>query len=261
MTTVNSFAGKVALVTGAAGGIGRATALALAEVGVNVALNDIADTKPVAEQIRKLGRQALSLPVDVSNQAAIESMVSDVVDQLGRVDLFVSSHVYSDREPFNTANMEGFRKTMDVSLWGSYYALRAVTNHMIRQGQGGAAVIVSSPHAVCPFPNCMAYNMAKSAQDAMARTAAIELLSHKIRVNLIHPGWTDTPGERKFFSETNLAMAGPTLPAGRLARADEVARAILFLLDPASEYLNGTTLTVDGGLSLPWWSKRGSGTL
>src|SRR5262249_45896017 len=137
----------------------------------------------------------------------------------------------------------------------------AVANAMIKRGQGGAIVIVSSPHSVVPFPNCMAYNMAKAAQDAMARTAAIELLKHKIRVNILHPGWTDTPGERKFYSETDLARVAPTLPLGRLAKPEEMARGVLFLLDPASDSINGVTLTMDGGLSLPWWSKRGEGAL
>ncbi len=157
--------------------------------------------------------------------------------------------------------MDGFRKTIDVSMWGSYYMLRAVANAMICEARGGSIVIVSSPHAVVPYPNCMAYNMAKAAQDSMARTAAIELLPHKIRVNILHPGWTDTPGERKYFSESDLAKVGPTLPVGRLATVDEMARGALFLLDPANEQVNGTTLTMDGGLSLPWWSKRGGGGL
>jgi glucose 1-dehydrogenase len=157
--------------------------------------------------------------------------------------------------------MAGFRRTIDVSMWGSFYALRACANQMIRQGKGGNVVIVGSPHAVIAFPNCMAYNMAKAAQDQMARTAAMELLPHKIRVNVVHPGWTDTPGERKFFSDDDLKKAGATLPAGRLARPDEVARAVVFLVDPASDYINGITLGVEGGLALPWWSKRGTGTL
>ena len=140
-------------------------------------------------------------------------------------------------------------------------ALCAAANQMIKHGQGGSIVIVSSPHAHVAFPNCMAYNMAKAAQDQMARTACIELFPHKIRVNIVHPGWTDTPGERKYFSEEDLQRVGPTLPAGRLAQPEEIARGVVFLVDPASEYINGTTLTIDGGLSLPWWSKRGSGSI
>jgi glucose 1-dehydrogenase len=256
--------GKVALVTGAAGGIGYATAVALAEAGADIALNDLS-TNPrldeLAKRVEAAGRRAPRFPVDICNQPQVEAMVSEAAKTLGRLDIFVSTAVYSDREPFTSADMAGFRRTIDVSMWGSLYALRACANQMIRQGQGGAIAIVSSPHAYVAFPNCMAYNMAKAAQDQMARTAAIELLPHRIRVNIVHPGWTDTPGERKYFSEAELCRVGPTLPAGRLARPDEIARAIAFLVDPASEYVNGVTITVDGGLSLPWWSKRGTGSL
>ena len=130
---------------------------------------------------------------------------------------------------------------------------------MIRQGQGGNAVLVSSPQAYKPLPSCMAYNMAKAAVDQMARTAATELLAHRIRVNIIHPGWADTPGERKFFKEEVLQRAGSVLPWGRLARPEEIARGIVFLVDPDGDYITGSTLTIDGGANLPWWSKRGSG--
>jgi glucose 1-dehydrogenase len=278
-------AGQIALITGACGGIGRACAVALARAGADIAANDIgvfhteargtsgaADVGPndarlsptarsLAAEIAALGRRVKLLPADVADQQAVETMVEHAVAALGRLDVFVSCAVYSDREPFTTADMDGFRRTIDVSMWGSFYALRASANQMIRQGWGGNVVIVGSPHAVIAFPNCMAYNMAKAAQDQMARTAAMELLPHKIRVNVVHPGWTDTPGERKFFSEDDLKKAGATLPAGRLARPEEIARGVAFLVDPASAYINGITLGIEGGLALPWWSKRGSGTL
>jgi len=96
---------------------------------------------------------------------------------------------------------------------------------------------------------------------ALARTAAVELFAQRIRVNLVHPGWTDTPGERKYFTEEALQKAAAALPWGRLARPDEIARGILFLVDPASDYLTGSTLSIDGGLQLPWWSQRGNGQL
>jgi glucose 1-dehydrogenase len=130
---------------------------------------------------------------------------------------------------------------------------------MIAQGQGGAVVIVSSPHAQIAFPNCMAYNMAKAALDQMAKSAALELLPHKIKVNAIYPGWTDTPGERKFFTEETLRAAAKATPMGRLATADEIAHGIYFLIDPDTQYMTGSTLIMDGGLALPWWSRRGTG--
>jgi glucose 1-dehydrogenase len=255
-------AGKVALITGASSGIGRATAVRLAAAGADVALNFLTmpeGAETAAADIQKLGRHALLYRVDISDQAAVDAMVADAVAKFGRMDVFVSSAVFSEREPFTTADMAGFRKTIDVSMWGAYYGLRATCARMIEQGQGGSAVIVSSPHAQIAFPNCMAYNMAKAALDQMMRTAATELLPHKIRVNAVYPGWTDTPGERKFFTEEAIRKAAGGLPWGRLATADEIARAVLFLAEPGSDYITGTVLHVDGGLFLPWWSKRGSG--
>ncbi|HEV3437789.1 MAG TPA: SDR family oxidoreductase [Gemmata sp.] len=254
--------GKVALVTGASSGIGRAVAIKLATAGADVALNYLTmpeGAETAASEIHALGRQALLYRVDVSDQAAVDRMVADLARKLGRVDVFVSSAAFSEREPFTSADMAGFRKTIDVSMWGAYYGLRATCARMIEQQQGGSAVIVSSPHGQIAFPHCMAYNMAKAALDQMMRTAATELLPHKIRVNCVYPGWTDTPGERKFFTDEAIAKAAGGLPWGRLASADEIARAILFLAEPGSDYITGTILHVDGGLFLPWWSKRGSG--
>jgi glucose 1-dehydrogenase len=255
-------AGKVALVTGASSGIGKASALALAQQGADVAINYLTlpeGAEEVAAQIRALGRKAILCRVDVSDQDAVEQMVGRVVSELGKLDIFVSVAVYSDREPFNTADMTGFRRTIDVSMWGAFYGLRASTNQMLKQGGGGCAVVVSSPHAVLAFPSCMAYNMAKAGLDQMARTAAVELFKHRIRVNIVYPGWTDTPGERKFFSDEVLARAAQNLPWGRLARPEEIARGVVFLADPDSDYITGTTLSIDGGSQLPWWSDRETG--
>ena len=255
-------AGKVALVTGASAGIGRATALALAQNGADVAINYLTwpeSAEELAGQVRALGRKALLCQVDVADQPAVEAMVERVVKELGRLDIFVSNAVYSDREFFWKADMTGFRRTIDVTMWGAFYGLRASANAMIRQGQGGSMVVVSSGHARTAIPSSMAYNMAKAALDQMARTAALELIKHRIRVNVIYPGWTDTPGERKFFTEDVLQQSGAALPWGRLAKPEEVARGILFLVDPASDYVTGSTLVIDGGASLPWWSKRGTG--
>jgi glucose 1-dehydrogenase len=255
-------AGQVALITGASSGIGRATALLFASEGADVALNYW--TMPEAAEetaaaIRAKGRKALLVKVDVTDQAAVEAMVTRTVTELGGLDVFVSSAVYSDREPFTSANMDGFRKTIDVTMWGAYYALRASANAILKQGRGGRVVVISSPHAQIAFPNCMAYNMAKAALDQMARTAALELLPQGIRVNILYPGWTDTPGERKFFNEQAIREAAKATPMGRLASPEEIARGALFLADPQTSYMTGSTLVMDGGLALPWWSKRGGG--
>ncbi|MBX9666507.1 MAG: SDR family oxidoreductase [Candidatus Obscuribacterales bacterium] len=253
------FAGKTALVTGASSGIGEATALALAEAGADVALNYLLypdSAQGLTEKIEALGRKVQKYEVDVSDRLKVEGMVDHIVEDFGRIDMLVTCAVYSDREPFHTAGIEGFHKTIDVTMWGAFNALRAVTNKLIAQQAGGSIVVVGSPHAISPFPNAMAYNMAKAAVVQMAKTAAVELVEHDIRVNVAHPGWTDTKGERKFFSEDQLLEGGKSIPAGRLARSEEIARAILFLLSNESEYINGTELVIDGGFSLPWNKSR-----
>jgi glucose 1-dehydrogenase len=254
--------GKVALVTGASLGIGRAIALSLAEAGADLAINYLTHpeaAEEIADQVRALGRRASLFLVDVADQARVEEMIAKVVAEFGHLDIFVSNAAYSDEALFYEADLAGFRRTIDVTLWGAFYGLRAAARQMVLQGQGGNVIVISSVHAVQAFPTSMAYNMAKAALDQMARTAALELAPHRIRVNIVYPGWTDTPGERKYFSEEVLQRAGAALPWRRLARPEEVARGVLFLLDPASDYITGSTLAIDGGTQLPFWSKRGTG--
>lgn len=252
---------KVALVTGASLGIGRATALAMAKAGASVAVNyrsSEADAEEVVELIQRDGGRAIKLKADVADLDAVERLVADTVSEFGKLDIAVSNAAYSDREVYFEAEMEGFRRTVDVTMWGAFHLLRASTQQMIRQGEGGAIVLVSSPHAFIPAPRAMAYNMSKAAIEHMARTAAIEVADHKIRINLIQPGWTDTPGERKFASEETLQQAGAKIPLGRLGTPEEMAEGILFLCDPDQDYMTGACLLIDGGISLPWWANRGS---
>ena len=252
--------GSVALVTGASLGIGRSTAVALGRAGANVVVNYRShqdEAEQVVQAIRDAGSRAITHQADVSDQSAVEKMVTRAVDEFGKLDIAVSNAAYSDRELFYLADMEGFRRTVNVTMWGAFYLMRAATQTMIQLG-GGTIVLVSSPHAFIPAPRAMAYNMSKAAIEHMAKTAAIEVAEHRIRINLIQPGWTDTPGERKFASEDTLERAGPKIPLGRLGTPEEMAEGILFLCDPRNQYMTGATLLIDGGISLPWWANRGS---
>jgi glucose 1-dehydrogenase len=258
------FEGRSILVTGASRGIGRACAIEFAREGANVAINyrsHPGEAEEVANEIRALGRKPLLLQADVADQAAVEGMVEKTVKEFGKLDHFVSNAAYSDRQLMIEADMAGFRRTIDVSMWGAFYGLRASAQQMVKQGQGGSIVIVSSPHGAIPIPTSMAYNMAKAAIDHMARTAAIELISYKIRVNIVYPGWIDTPGERKFFTEEQMQVGGQKLPWGRLGRPEEIAKGIAYALSDDAEYMTGSILTLDGGVSLPWWSNRASGEM
>jgi glucose 1-dehydrogenase len=248
-----SFAGKVAVVTGASHGIGRAIAVALAKAGADVAINytgDQSDAEEVAQQIATLGRRALLCPGDVSDWSKVEQIVERVARELGRLDVAVANAAFSERETFHRADMAKFRRTIDVTMWGAFHLLRAAAVKLIDQRQGGSMVAISSPHAYLPVRDAMAYNMAKAAVDQMARTAAVELAEHRIRVNLVHPGWTDTPGERKHYDEQTIADRAAKLAWGRMAKPEEIARAVLFLCNPASDYITGSSLVVDAGQSL-----------
>lgn len=256
-----SLIGKTALVTGASRGIGRGTAIALAQAGADVALTFRShpdEAEQVAAEIRAAGRQALLVQGDAGDVAAVNHAVAETVRTFGRLDVAVSNAAFSQRQYLLEADLELFRRTIDVTMWGAFYMTQAAAKQMAAQGSGGSIVIVSSPHAVVAVPRSMAYNMAKAAIDHMARTAAIELVDHKIRVNIVHPGWIDTPGERKFFSEQEIRETGAKLPWKRLGTSEEIARGIVFLSDPESDYITGSTLSIDGGLTLPWWAARGS---
>lgn len=248
----NLLAGQTAIVSGGGRGIGAAIAQALAAAGANVAINDLRDPHDTVAACRALGRESLGLIGDVSDQSAVEAMVDRCEKELGPISILVSNAAYSDRELFYDADMEGFRKTIDVCMWGPFYLARAVANRMIPRGGHGNMLFVSSPHAYKAIPGAMAYNMAKAALDQLARTAAVELAEHRIRVNIIHPGWTDTPGERKFFFEDELQQHGSNLPWGRLAKPEDIAHGAVFLCDPRSEYITGATLSIDGGIVLPY---------
>ncbi len=255
------FKGQVAVVTGASLGIGRATAVALGRAGADVVVNyrSHADAaEEVVQAIRDSGARAIKVQADVADYAQVENLVAQAVEHFGKLDVAISNAAYSDRELFYEAEMAGFRRTVDVTMWGAFHLLRAAARQMIDQGQGGVIVFVSSPHAFIPAPRAMAYNMSKAALEQMAKTAAIELAEHRVRINIIQPGWTDTPGERKFASEETLQKAGAKIPLGRLGTPEEMAECILFLADRQNDYMTGATLLVDGGISLPWWAARGS---
>ena len=250
------------LVTGSSKGIGRGCAIECARAGANVAINyrsEDGTAQAVADEIRALGRKALLVRGDVSDPDTVDSLIEQTVAEFGRLDGFVSNAVYSDRELMVEADLDGFRKTIDVSMWGAFYGVRAAAKTMIEQGDGGAITVISSPHAVIPIPTSMAYNMAKAAIDHMARTAAIELAEHRIRVNVVHPGWIDTPGERKYFDDEQLAEGAKSIPWKRMGQPEEIGRLVSFMMSDDCDYMTGSTVLMDGGISLPWWSNRAEG--
>lgn len=245
--------GKKALVTGGAQGIGRGCALELARAGADVALNDRERTdaaEAVVQEIQDLGRQAFLVAGDAFEHPSCAAVVRAAVAALGRIDILVSNPAYSRREDFLKYDPETFQKVLQGTLTGGFSMSQAVARHMVERGGGGKIVFISSVHAQRPYARSVAYNAAKAGLNHLARTIAVELIGHRINVNVIEPGWIDTPGEHLTFGSEFIAKVGPTLPWGRMGTPLDIGRAAAFLASDDADYITGSTLTVDGGLLL-----------
>ena len=224
--------GKRAIVSGSSMGIGRGIAVELAKAGAEVVINyrsHAGEAESAVAECEQAGGKAHMIRADFGSESEVNDLVDQAIERMGGVDIAVSNAVYSDRHLFLDSDLNEFRKTIDVSMWGALYFVRAAAKQMVSQGQGGNIVVISSPHAHMAIPGAMAYNMAKAANDQMARTAACELAQYRIRANIIHPGWTDTPGERKFFTEETLQQRSSqvALGAARQTRRDWTRRRVL----------------------------------
>lgn len=246
-------AGKIALVTGAARGIGKGCALELARAGADIAIND-RERSPVADEtlaeIEALGRKAVLVAGDAFQRDSCEQIVQDTLRAYGRIDILVSNPAFSRRAPFLEYDPQIFEKTIQGTLFGNFHMSQFVARHMVHRGGGGKIIFISSVHHRIPFVYSVAYNAGKSGLISMANTIATELLRHRINVNVIEPGWIDTPGEHETFGDEKLASAGSQLPWGRLGRIDDIGKAAVFLASDDADYVTGTSLLVDGGLWL-----------
>jgi glucose 1-dehydrogenase len=249
------FNGKVALVTGAARGIGRGVALCLAEEGADIIVNDLPPAEGIGargtvQAIEALGRQALAYDADVSDRDQVAALFEAGAARFGRIDVVVANAAFSIRERVIEAQWEHVLRTLEVSQFGVFHTCQAAARQMLRQGGGGKIVIIGSVLAEIPFATSSAYNMAKAAVNHLGRTLAAELAADRINVNVVNPGYIDTPGERKFATEEQMQRAARNIPWGRLGTARDIGRAVAYLASDDAEYVTGSALTVDGGYRL-----------
>ena len=248
------FEGKTALITGASLGIGRGIALCLAEEGANVVVNyrsHQAEAESAAEQVRQLGGEALVWQADVADRDAIAAMFEGAVERFGRIDVAVANAAFSVRETVVESQWDNVMRTFQVTQFGVFHTCQLAAQQMLKQPQSGRSrgkiVIISSIHEEIAFPASGAYNMSKAAINHLARTMAAELAGQRINVNVINPGWIDTPGERKYFSEEEIIEGGRRLPWGRLGVPEDIGKAAAYLASDDADYVTGTILRVDGG--------------
>jgi len=242
--------GKIALVTGSAQGIGHGCALALAEEGASLILNDrpgSTELAGVVEEFRSEGHDCVGIEADVFDDGGREGLVADALEACGRIDILVSNPAYSRREAFLDYPLEDLRKTLEGTLISGFHVSQLVARHMVERGGGGKIVYISSVHARLPFARSAPYGAAKAGLDHLARSVAVELIDHRINVNAIEPGWIDTPGERKAFDEATIQEEAKKMPWGRLGTAEDIGRTAAFLSSDDADYITGSVVVVDGG--------------
>lgn len=247
-----SLAGRVAVLTGAARGIGRACAIKLAAAGADLVLNDCAhaaELEELAADLQRQGRRALPVLGDVAATAEMEALFATAEETWGRIDILINNAAWSARKPFLELSPEEAQRTLAVTLWGSFYCSQLAAKRMALQG-GGTIVMISSVHAARPYPHAAAYNAAKAGVNHLVASLALELAPMNIQVNAVEPGWIDTPGERVYNTEEQIEKRSHSLPMQRLGTPEEIADAVAFLCSDEARYCTGTILRVDGGFSL-----------
>jgi NAD(P)-dependent dehydrogenase (short-subunit alcohol dehydrogenase family) len=251
--------GKVALITGAASGIGRATAELLAAQGAALVVADIneAGGQETVELIEDAGGQAIFVRADVTDVAQVEAMVQAAVGTFGGLDILHANAGHPGFEkPLAEHSDEDWDLTLAVNLTGVFGCCRAAIPLLAERG-GGAIVITSSVAGLRPLPNIGAYNISKAGTISMTKTLAMECAPLGIRVNAVAPGEVDTPMSNAAVAtgaeyEAILAAHMPFIPLKRMAQPEEIAQAVLYLVSDASSYVTGEVLTIDGGMMSGW---------
>ena len=243
--------GKTVLVTGGSTGIGRATAIAAARHGADVAINHLADderARSCVDAIRGLGRKAIAIEGDVADPDTAHAFVEQSVEALRRVDVFVSNAGICPFHAFLDMPRDTLERTLRVNLHGAYYMVQAAANRMVEQGDGGAIVAVSSISALVGGEFQTHYTPTKAGVHSLMQSAAIALGRHGIRCNSVLPGTILTDINKDDLADPDKrARMAARVPLGRLGDPDDLAGPIVFLASDMARYVTGAALLVNGG--------------
>jgi len=253
--------GQPALVTGANSGIGRGVALGLARAGADVVVNYVtnpADAEAVAHEIEKMGRRAIAIQADVSKEAEVDAMFAKAIDHFGTLHVVVSNAGLQRDSPYDQMTFEQWSTVINVNLTGQFLCTRAATREFKRRGvdprisvAAGKILCMSSVHQEIPWAGHANYAASKGGIMMLMRSIAQELAPHRIRVNSIAPGAIRTPINTAAWNTTAAYEDLMTLiPYKRIGEPEDIARAAVWLVSDAADYVTGATLFVDGGMTL-----------
>ncbi|MBA2345125.1 MAG: SDR family oxidoreductase [Rubrobacter sp.] len=240
---------RVAIVTGAGRGIGRRVAITLSERGYAVAANDLTAPSETVEELRSAGSEAMSLPGDVSDEAAVRGMVERVIGEFGRVDVLVNNAGISRIVPAEDTTLDDWNRTLAVNLTGPFLMSREFGKVLLERGSG-SIVNIASVAGLLGVGDRVAYNASKHGLVGLTRTLAAEWGGRGVRVNAVCPGWvkTEMDAEDQAGGGYTDADIEGRVPMGRFATPEDIAAAVAFLADSGqSGFVNGHTLSVDGG--------------
>lgn len=253
--------GQVALVTGANSGIGKAVAEALASEGAKVAINYVAnknEAEKLANQIKKQKGEAIIIKADVSDQAQVKEMFKQISKEFKTIDILVNNAGIQKDSSFVDMSLTDWQKVLDINLTGSFICAQEAAREFIKRGvkknlshSAGKIIFISSVHQIIPWANHCNYAAAKGGISMLAKTIAQELASYKIRVNSVAPGAIKTPINEKVWKDPKQRKKLLKLiPANRLGNPLDIAQAIVWLASDESDYIQGETIYIDGGMKL-----------
>jgi len=239
--------GKIAVVTGASRGLGKAMAIGLAKAGADVVVTDILDTSETVSEIKKLNRESVGLVVDVSNKSDIEAMVKKIRDKFGNIDILVNNAGILRTGDAEVIDKDDWDKVLQVNLTGQFLCAQAVGREMIKQ-KTGSIINIASIAGLGGYASSVPYSASKAGVILMTKTLAVEWGKHNVRVNTICPGvfatdMTDSYLKDKQFKD----MIKNKVPLGRPAKPDELVGTVVYLASKASDYMTGHALVIDGG--------------
>jgi hypothetical protein len=244
---------RFAIVTGASSGIGKATAIALAEKGFEVGLgynSNVEGARQAAAEVESRGGRALIFRMDLNDPVAAADAVERAISELGGVDVFVNNAGVNRRASFLEETLEDWQRILTLNTTGPFLCAQVAARHMVKQGRGGRIVNVTSVHELVPILGGSTYCASKGALGLLTKVMALELARHGITVNAVSPGETATPMNGVPESRDAAEISRPAIPLGRPGRPREVAALIAHLTEPDAAYITGVTITVDGGLLL-----------